>query len=154
MWYYNYYYYMIIIAIITILILHLGKLRHREVKYITQGHTTKKVWIWQSNPGSLAPDSVPLTIIIPFSRIFIYRLIQPLQQHNEIHVVNTILPVKNRVSKHLTPNHSVNKRMRWELNSILSLETELPATVSSVLRPMFQRGFQNWPYMYHLRLEF
>lgn len=32
MWYYNYYQYIIIIDIITILILHLGKLRHREVK--------------------------------------------------------------------------------------------------------------------------
>lgn len=72
-----------------------------------------------------------------------YRLHQSLQHHNEIHIINTTLPIKDKFSKHLTQNHSVSKRMRWELNLILTLKTELPATLSAVLSPVSGTGFSN-----------
>lgn len=90
---------MIIIAIITILILHLGKMRHREVKYITQGHTTKKVWIWQSNPGSLAPDSVPLTIMLGFVNVTVEIIFCIPNLH---WIISTFLDISYDASDYLT----------------------------------------------------
>lgn len=66
MWYYNDYQYIIIIDIITILICIWESWGTERLNVSTQGHTAKKVRIWQSNPGSLAPDSVTLTTMLGF----------------------------------------------------------------------------------------